>query len=60
MKNGQSGSGLPHLENTLVLQAAFEGMTPAQVLARDQLVAEGTPHEEATSAVLKALEANAS
>jgi hypothetical protein len=54
MKNGKSGNSLPHLENTLVLQSIIEGMTPAQVLARDQMVAEGASNEEANKAVLEA------
>ena len=57
MKNA---TALPHLENTLVLQAAIEGMTPAQILARDELVENGVSFEEATKAVKKASEEGAS
>lgn len=57
MKNG---TGLPLLENTLILQASIEGLTPAQILARDELVRSGVSIEEATKAVREASKEKAS
>ena len=50
----KKGTGLPYLENTWVLQALIEGMTPGQILARDELVKNGVSAEEATKAVKEA------
>ena len=39
------------LENTLVIQARIEGVTPHQILIRDELVTLGLSHEGATDLI---------